>query len=237
MAHHGTRRWTQSRRQLREPSHASVTNRRPYADYTGHEPINSAYELRDPSRRQPPITTTGNGIFRVPQFVTRNGHSPPPSPIATPSPSTCYVPMPADRVATAALIRASANLTDYQRMSAELFNNKFASLRSLAGVTGRVRGLSLLQSAHFDFLINIERLAASSNPASPRPPTSFSALMPPGRTPTPHNPPAYPPKPSFPRFASSRSQRDGQSVCRRRPGESSADRPDFPSYPAGNVPS
>jgi hypothetical protein len=53
------------------------------------------------------------------------------------------------------VIRASANLTDYQKMSAELFNNKSASLGFSAGVTGRVRGLTLLQSAHLDFVVNL----------------------------------------------------------------------------------
>ncbi|MBL8222632.1 MAG: hypothetical protein JNL62_25560, partial [Bryobacterales bacterium] len=53
------------------------------------------------------------------------------------------------------VIQASANLTDYQKMSAELFNNKFASLGFSAGITGRVRGLTLLQSAHLDFLVNL----------------------------------------------------------------------------------
>ena len=30
-------------------------NRLPYADYTGYEPVNTAYDLRDPSRWQPRV--------------------------------------------------------------------------------------------------------------------------------------------------------------------------------------
>lgn len=47
-----------------------IYNRQPYADYTGYQPVNSAYELVDPSRWQPDIAPTGGGIFRVQQFVT-----------------------------------------------------------------------------------------------------------------------------------------------------------------------
>src|SRR5262245_58364592 len=36
-------------------------NRRPYSDYLGYQPINTAYELHDPSRWQPNVVTRGNG--------------------------------------------------------------------------------------------------------------------------------------------------------------------------------
>ena len=45
-------------------------NRRPYFDYLGYEPVNTAYQLHDPSRWQPNIITRGNGLFQVQQFVT-----------------------------------------------------------------------------------------------------------------------------------------------------------------------
>lgn len=45
-------------------------NRQPYADYLGYHPVNTAYQLHDPSRWQPAIVTKGNGIFQVQQFVT-----------------------------------------------------------------------------------------------------------------------------------------------------------------------
>lgn len=40
-------------------------NRRPYTDYTGYEPANTAYQLVDPSRWQPDVATMGNGLFKV----------------------------------------------------------------------------------------------------------------------------------------------------------------------------
>ena len=36
-------------------------NLQPYADYTGFEPVNTAYDLRDPSKWQPRILPSGNG--------------------------------------------------------------------------------------------------------------------------------------------------------------------------------
>ena len=48
-------------------------NRRPYSDYLGYAPVNTAYELHDPSRWQPNIVTRGNGLFQVQQFVTPQG--------------------------------------------------------------------------------------------------------------------------------------------------------------------
>ena len=45
-------------------------HRSPYSDYTGYIPKNTAYELFDPSSWQPAVVTTGNGLFKVQQFVT-----------------------------------------------------------------------------------------------------------------------------------------------------------------------
>ncbi len=45
-------------------------HRRPYADYTGYEPVNSAYTLRDPSRWQPNWNQGLNGLSNVQSFVT-----------------------------------------------------------------------------------------------------------------------------------------------------------------------
>src|SRR5262245_5315022 len=45
-------------------------HRQPYADYLGYRPVNTADKLRDPGRWQPDVVTTGNGIFRVQEFVT-----------------------------------------------------------------------------------------------------------------------------------------------------------------------
>jgi hypothetical protein len=142
-----------------------IYNRQPYVDYTGYEPVNTAYELRDPSRWQPRILTTGGGIFRAQQFVTpqyRNVR-----PYSYQNPNQFRVPRPgashpdgphgrreyqeqADEV-----LRVSANLTDYQKMVAELFDNKIRSLGFSAVFAAQSRGLSLLDFIHLDFVTNL----------------------------------------------------------------------------------
>jgi hypothetical protein len=96
-------------------------NLHPYADYTGYEPVNTAYELRNPSRWQPRIVTGGNGIFAVQQFVTPQfaktrpySYRDPdrfraPRPDASLQPGSRAYQEQADEV-----LRASASLTDYQ---------------------------------------------------------------------------------------------------------------------------
>jgi len=137
-------------------------NRQPYADYTGYEPVNTAYELRNPSRWQPRITTPGNGIFAVQQFVTPQfaktrpySYADPdrfraPRPDATLQQSSRAYQDQADEV-----LRVSANLTDYQKLVAELFNNKILSLGFSAVFAAQSRGLSLLDFIHLDFLTNL----------------------------------------------------------------------------------
>lgn len=44
-------------------------NRKPYSDYTGYRPVNTAERLRDPSRWQPGVTSVNN-VYRVQQFAT-----------------------------------------------------------------------------------------------------------------------------------------------------------------------
>src|SRR5690606_27127311 len=41
-----------------------------YADYTGYEPVNSPFDLKDPSRWQPKVVTQGGGIFKIQKYVT-----------------------------------------------------------------------------------------------------------------------------------------------------------------------
>jgi hypothetical protein len=140
-------------------------NRVPYADYTGYEPVNTANTLRDPSRWQPRTVSSGNGIFRIQQFVTpqyaltRPYSLITPAPYRAPRPSASSPTGPGGRRAYEAqvdeVLQASANLTDYQKMSAELFNNKIYSLGFSAVFAALSRGLSLMDFIHLDFLTNV----------------------------------------------------------------------------------
>ena len=118
---------------------------RPYDDYTGYRPVNTAYELTDPSRWQPAVGPHqrrvgegpgDKGIFTVqrfatPQFGRVDAHTftdPGQLKIAPPDHLDHTDPHAYKRSADQVL-RASAALTDEQKVKAEFFDNK------LMGVT------------------------------------------------------------------------------------------------------
>jgi hypothetical protein len=143
----------------------SIYGRHPYADYTGYAPLNTAYELRDPSRWQPRIVPLGNGVFRVQQFVTPQYRLVKPYSFTTPNqfntarPAASSPNGPNGRQAyqrqVDEVLRASANLTDHQKMVAELFNDKIRGLGFSIVFVALSRNLSLLDFIHLDFLTNV----------------------------------------------------------------------------------
>jgi len=129
-------------------------NRQRYADYTGYTPVNTAYELRDPSRWQPNVVPIGNGIFTVQQFATPQmgltrpfSYSSPTEFSVAPPVASNYRNRDAYKRQADQVLGASATLDDRQKMTAELFNDKFVSL-------GDVAGLGAVQTG----LLNLERL-------------------------------------------------------------------------------
>lgn len=140
-------------------------NRRPYSDYTGYQPVNTAYELHDPSRWQPRITTSGSGLFTVQQFVTPQYSKTRPYSYLQPEQFRSPRPeasKPTGRFGRRAyqeqadeVLLVSANLTDSQKMKAELFNNKIRSLGFSAVFAAQSKGLGLLAFIHLDFLTNL----------------------------------------------------------------------------------
>jgi len=132
-------------------------NLRPFADYTGYQPVNTAYELRNPSRWQPDIVSSGNGLFQVQQFVTpQMGRTdaftfddPAAFPIATPIDSN-HLRRQAYKRQADEVLAASAHLTDRQKMTAELFNNKFVSLAEVPGAAAVQAGnMDLEKVVHY----------------------------------------------------------------------------------------
>jgi hypothetical protein len=139
-------------------------NRRPYADYTGYKPVNTAYELKDASRWQPNFVTTNNGIFSIQQFVTPQWGLT--RPYSYQTPNSFPAPPPVDSRPTGShrqayqrqadeVLSVSANLTDYQKMVAELFDNKIFSLGFSALFISQSRNFTLDQFVHYDFLTNM----------------------------------------------------------------------------------
>jgi hypothetical protein len=135
---------------------------RPYEDYTGYQPANTPYDLRDPSRWQPLLNSPGNGTFTAQQFITPQwGITKPysyrtPDRFGTPVPHASNVRHRLAYKAQADEVRhAQADLTDAQKMIAELFDNKISSLGFSALFITLSRGFTLDQFVHYDFLTNV----------------------------------------------------------------------------------
>ena len=106
-----------------------------YIDTTGYAPVNTAFELRDPTRWQPGLRRQGIGVYTVQQFVTPQLANM--EPMAPFDPRRFRVGPPeasyaedtdAYKAQLDTVLETSANLTDEQKLKAELFDNKVASL-------------------------------------------------------------------------------------------------------------
>lgn len=136
-------------------------HRAPYADYTGYAPVNTAYELSDPSRWQPAMTDN-NGIFKIQQFVTPQMRVTTPYSYHNPKRFRARPPVrskvrnfDAYRQQADEVLHASATLTDEQKAMAELFDNKINSLGFSAVFAAFSQQLSLAEFIQYDFLTNM----------------------------------------------------------------------------------
>ena len=106
-----------------------------YANTTGYAPVNTAYELVDASRWQPAFNREGMGVHTVQTFVTPQMANVEPWADFDPrdyrhSTPTASNPENWDEYVAQVdeVLAASANLTDEQKMAAELFDNKIVAL-------------------------------------------------------------------------------------------------------------
>ncbi|OEJ37955.1 hypothetical protein AR457_29445 [Streptomyces agglomeratus] len=125
-------------------------NLQPFADYTGYEPVNTAYRVKNPSRWQPNVVTKGNGVFQVQHFVTPQLRLVRPYSYADPSEFRLPAPAASDHHDRKAykrqadgILATSAGLTDEQKMKAEMFDDKFTSLGAAIGSVAESAGLDL----------------------------------------------------------------------------------------------
>ncbi|NJP48227.1 vanadium-dependent haloperoxidase [Streptomyces sp. PRB2-1] len=128
-------------------------NRQRYRDYTGFEPVNTAYELRDASKWQPRIKTNGAGLYTVQQFVTPQFKDM--KPYTYDDPSVYLVKPPTDsdphrnprgyKQQADEVLARSANLDDLVKLKAEVFNDKFLALGESTGIAAANAGLNLDQ--------------------------------------------------------------------------------------------
>ncbi|WP_445359811.1 vanadium-dependent haloperoxidase [Microbulbifer sp. EKSA005] len=137
-------------------------HRLPYADYTDFKPANSAYKLRFPSKWQPAVLMERPGVFRVQQFVTPQIALTTPYSYESPDEFTSPIPIkskiwnyPSYVAQVNDVLATSANLTDEQKMKAELFDMKIFSLGFAAVFASESQGLSLMDFIHYDFLTNM----------------------------------------------------------------------------------
>ncbi|MDE2750365.1 MAG: vanadium-dependent haloperoxidase [Chloroflexota bacterium] len=106
-----------------------------YQDNTGYMPVNSAYVLRDPSRWQPGLRLQGTGVYTIQQFVTPQLANTEPVGAFDPREFRARPPIASDaenweayQEQADAVLAVSAELTEEQKLKAELFDNKILSL-------------------------------------------------------------------------------------------------------------
>ena len=136
-------------------------NPAPYSDYTGYEPVNTAYDLKKHRRWQPRIFSSRYGITRIQHFVTPQYALT--EPYSYEDPGDYSVPFPWNTFGTKAkykaqldvVLAASAGLTDEQKILAELFDDKIRSLGFSSVFASLSRGHGLMQFVHYDFLANM----------------------------------------------------------------------------------
>jgi len=131
-----------------------------YADNTGYAPVNSPTALVDAGRWQPDMTRRGIGIYVAQQFVTPQVANV--EPFGDFDPRELRVPPPsasdpanwdAYRAQVDEVLALSANMTDEQKMLAEIFDNKVVSFGASFQVISRRLGLSVAENAIVDFLV------------------------------------------------------------------------------------
>ncbi|MYD09778.1 MAG: vanadium-dependent haloperoxidase [Chloroflexi bacterium] len=131
-----------------------------YADTTGYEPVNTATELVDPGRWQPDITRRGIGLYTAQQFVTPQMANV--EPYSDFDPRDFRAPAPSDsdpanwdayKAQVDEVLHFSANLSDEQKMLAEIFDNKVVSFGASFQAVSRSLGLSAAENAMADFLV------------------------------------------------------------------------------------
>ncbi|MDH3763488.1 MAG: vanadium-dependent haloperoxidase [Gammaproteobacteria bacterium] len=137
-------------------------NPEPYKDTTGYKPVNTAYELFNPSRWQPDLQRQGMGLYKIQQFVTPQYGLTEPYSYRNPKKFRVRPPINSNHLSFGRykrqadeVLEASANLTEEQKLKSELFDNKINSLGFSAIFTAFSQGLGLREFIELDFLTNM----------------------------------------------------------------------------------
>ncbi|MFG2562916.1 DUF6851 domain-containing protein [Streptomyces sp. NPDC048496] len=131
-------------------------NGQPFEDYTGYRPVNTAFDLVNPSRWQPKLGPHSRrlgggagdkGIFTVQQFVTPQMRLAKAHTFRDPSRFKLAPPRHTDHTQPSAykrsvdgILEVSAALTDEQKVAAEFFDNKILGLGRSVGAAALAHG-------------------------------------------------------------------------------------------------
>lgn len=134
-------------------------NPRPYGDYTGYRPVNTAFSLTNPSRWQPQLTTHNRrhgggggdlGIYTVQQFVTPQMRLIKAHTYRDPGQLKLAPPQFSDHTrardykrSVDEILEASAALTDVQKATAEFFDNKILGIGVSVGYAAQAHDAQL----------------------------------------------------------------------------------------------
>ncbi|HEY8939367.1 MAG TPA: vanadium-dependent haloperoxidase [Cellvibrio sp.] len=137
-------------------------NRKPYKDYTNYVPVNTFYELNDPSKWQPAEGTNGYGKFNVQQFVTPQMGKVRAYSFRNPDQFNIPYPWKSDarnreayKAQADEVLNISANLTDEQKLIAELFDYKTRSLGFSTVFAVKSHNQSYIDAIQTLFLANV----------------------------------------------------------------------------------
>ncbi|NOU51021.1 vanadium-dependent haloperoxidase [Pseudoalteromonas sp. JBTF-M23] len=133
-----------------------------YADSTRYSPVNTAYEIENPSRWQPNMSEHRYGQYSIQQFVTPQLKDTKPYSYSHPSEFVAPYPEASQienyvryKAQADEVIQARAAITEEQKLKAELFNDKLTSLAQSGLDTTIQRGLGLAESIQYEFLSNM----------------------------------------------------------------------------------
>jgi hypothetical protein len=116
----------------------------PYADFTGYKPVNTAYDLYNPSRWQPNIVSKRN-VTSVQEFATAQFSRL--EPFSFRSAEQFRVPPPVNsyffnrgayKAQADEVLKASASLDDRKKMTAEFFDDNIDNIRPYGAVASRI---------------------------------------------------------------------------------------------------